>query len=121
MNKQSNPASAGKSTPARVHAGLKTPPTSNVFGKFVQMKVTPTAKLPITAPHQRAEQNGRKEYTPGTIGDKIWHAADALQAHTPNTPVTAEAVRIALPEVNAASVSAGLSHWRKFQGTMAVR
>lgn len=65
---------------------------------------------------QHTEQNGRKDYTPHTIGRLIWDTASALQAITPNTPVTSAAVRIALPHVKARSVSAGLSHWRKFCG-----
>ena len=69
----------------------------------------------------RTVQNGRKDYTPNSIGALIWQTADALQKATPNTPVTSAAVRLALPHVKPASVSAGLSHWRKFNGTMRVK
>lgn len=69
----------------------------------------------------RPIQNGRKGYAPNTVGALIWQTADALQAATPGTPVTSAAVRLALPQVAPASVSAGLSHWRKFNGTMRVK
>lgn len=91
----------------------KTPKGGNVFAKFVEKKVTTIQPPAIVVLH---EQNGRKEYTKGTIGGRIWDVATVLQATTPNTPVTAEAVRLALPDVNAGSVSAGLSHWRKYNG-----
>ena len=69
----------------------------------------------------RTVQNGRGNYTPNSIGALIWQTANSLQALTPNTPVQARAVRIALPHVKPASVSAGLSHWRKFNGNMRVK
>lgn len=107
---------------------LVTPPTQNPFGTFVASKVAKkppvtTLVTTITAPAVAAKpvlavQNGRKAYSPGTIGERIWNAANELQKHTPNTPVTAGAVRIALPDVSPASVSAGLSHWRQFCGTL---
>lgn len=68
-----------------------------------------------------AEQNGRKSYTPGSIGHKIWETADKLQHKVPNTPVTASAMRLALPDVSSRSISSGLSHWRKFNGTLRVK
>lgn len=75
------------------------------------------AKLGFT----RTIQNGRGNYTPNSIGALIWQTATALQALTPNTPVQAGAVRLALPHVAPASISAGLSHWRKFCGTMRIK
>lgn len=119
------PASA-KASPSIVQRN-KVPVKENGFGKFVASKQAATAATPkLTAPQPPApparpvlaEHNGRKEYTPGTIGSVIWQVADELQKVTPNTPVTASAVRIALPTVKPASVSAGLSHWRKFHGTL---
>lgn len=76
---------------------------------------------PAPATFVRHEQNGRKEYAPDTIGAKIWETADKLQAITPNTPVTAAAVRLALPQVAKASVTAGLSHWRKYHGKLRMK
>ena len=61
------------------------------------------------------ELNGRKNYAPGTIGRSIWDAADALLART-GLAVTNGAVRLALPLVAPASISAGLTHWRQFHG-----
>lgn len=75
---------------------------------------------PATPAFVRVEQNGRKSYAPGSIGDQIWTVADALKEKLPNVPVTAAAVRIALPLVNARSISCGLTHWRKFHGISAV-
>lgn len=69
----------------------------------------------------RTVQNGRGNYTPNSIGALIWQTATALQALTPNTPLQAGTVRLALPHVKPASISAGLSHWRKFCGTMRVK
>lgn len=83
----------------------------------VGVAVQQAAKLGFT----RTVQNGRGNYTPNSIGALIWQTATALQALTPNTPVNAAAVRLALPQVKPASVSAGLSHWRKFCGTMRVK
>jgi hypothetical protein len=101
---------------------------NKVFANFVAVKhkkVTgggaPTVPVPAMPIFVRQEQNGRKEYTPGTTGYRIWQAACTLQAVTPSTPVRAESVRIALPDINPASVSAGLSHWRKFNGTLRVK
>lgn len=97
---------------------------NRAFGSFVAQQAAPApmqALKPVLQPQARPvlrEQHGRKEYTQGTIGWRIWQAAMALQAITPNTPVTAEAVRIALPDVNPKSISAGLSHWREFEGTL---
>lgn len=110
---------------------LATPPANNqAFGAFVAGKATlapakpakqPTAPAIAQPAPVREEHNGRKAYTPGTIGERIWAAANALQAATPNTPVVATAVYLALPDVNKRSVSAGLSHWRKFCGTLHVK
>ena len=83
----------------------------------VGVAVQQTAKAGFT----RTVQNGRGNYTPNSIGALIWQTATALQALTPSTPIQASAVRLALPHVKAASVSAGLSHWRKFCGTMRVK
>lgn len=83
----------------------------------VGVAVQQAAKVGFT----HTEQNGRKDYTPHTIGKLIWDTAEKLQAITPNTPVTSAAVRVALPNVKPASVSAGLSHWRKFCGTLRVK
>lgn len=119
------PAVKAKATIATKVPKLTTPPNTG-FGAMVAAKASP-APTPVAAkpaPVARPvlqEQNGRKEYTPGTIGYRIWSAAAAIQAATPNTPVKAEAVRLALPDVSPASVSAGLSHWRKFNGTLHVK
>lgn len=68
----------------------------------------------------RPVQNGRKGYAPNTIGALIWATANTLQAGQ-TSPVTSAQVRLALPQVAPASVSAGLSHWRKFCGTLRVK
>lgn len=89
---------------------------------LVSMPSTGTAvQQAAKAGFTRTIQNGRGDYTPNSIGALIWQTATALQAATPNTPVNAAAVRLALPHVKPASVSAGLSHWRKFCGTMRVK
>lgn len=102
-------------------------PANNPFGTALAAKAAAVVAIPVVAkpvPTPRPvlrEQNGRKEYTPGTIGERIWQAALLIQAATPNTPVQAASVRAALPDVSPASVSAGLSHWRKFNGTLRVK
>lgn len=68
----------------------------------------------------RPVQNGRKGYAPNTVGALIWATAYALQA-AQSAPVTSAQVKLALPQVAPASVSAGLSHWRKFCGTLRVK
>ena len=115
----------------------------NAFGAFVaaqqkhnavaataSAKAVQASSMPATgtavqqaakAGFTRTVQNGRGNYTPNSIGALIWQTASALQAATPSTPVTSAAVRLALPHVKPASVSAGLSHWRKFNGTMRVK
>lgn len=122
---------------------LATPPANSPFTALVasQQKqagkaATETAKvaaattMPNTgvavqqaakAGFTRTIQNGRGNYTPNSIGALIWQTADALQAVTPNTPIQASAVRAALPHIKPASISAGLSHWRKFNGTLRVK
>lgn len=102
-------------------------PANNPFGTALAAKAAAVVAAPVVAKPAPAprpvlrEQNGRKEYTPGTIGERIWLAAVAIQTATPNTPVQAASVRAALPDVSPASVSAGLSHWRKFNGTLRVK
>lgn len=92
--------------PVQMRGASTPPPTGvNVFAKFVQKRIN------MQAP---PKQITRKLYSPGTIGARIWAAAEALQSGTPQTPITAEALRIALPDVKAGSVSAGLSQWRKY-------
>lgn len=105
---------------------LTTPVSNAAFGKFVADKAKPAVVAPVPMPATPVkptlvEHNGCKEYTPGTIGARIWAAADAIQAATPNTPVVATAVYVALPNVNHRSINAGLSHWRKFNGTLHVK
>lgn len=132
------------SAPAVKAPAAKTPAApASVLGKTIaaQQKVNSkaatqaataaaTTGLPATgtaiqqaakAGFTRTVQNGRGDYTPNSIGALIWQTASALQAATPSTPVTSAAVRLALPHVKPASVSAGLSHWRKFNGTMRVK
>jgi hypothetical protein len=131
----------GMISPKAVQPKLATPP--NAFTAFVatQQKKTEVAQKETTkaadktsmpdagtaiqqaakAGFVRTVQNGRKDYTPNSIGALIWQTADALQKATPATPITSAAVRLALPHVKPASVSAGLSHWRKFNGTMRVK
>ena len=115
----------------------------NAFGAFVaaqqkhnavaataSAKAVQASSMPATgtavqqaakAGFTRTVQNGRGNYTPNSIGALIWQTASALQAATPSTPVTSAAVRLALPHVKPASVSAGLSHWRKFNGTLRIK
>lgn len=95
---------------------------ANVAADAVTMPSVGTAvQQAAKAGFTRTVQNGRGDYTPNSIGALIWQTASALQDATPNTPVTSAAVRLALPHVKPASVSAGLSHWRKFCGTMRVK
>ena len=133
---QISPKSAALKAPDAVKA-------NNPFASFVasQQKVTAAAEtgaakvadktsMPDTGTavqlaakegFVRTIQNGRKDYTPNSIGALIWQTADKLQALTPNTPITSAIVRTALPHVKPASVQAGLSHWRKFHGTLRVK
>lgn len=105
---------------------LTVPPNTG-FGAMVAAKVVsappppPAPTTPAVPKPVRLEQNGRKEYTPGTIGYRIWQTADALQASSPTGEVTSTVVRVALPDVSPASVSAGLSHWRKFRGILHIK
>jgi hypothetical protein len=78
-------------------------------------------QLAAKAGFVRTEQNGRKDYVPNSIGALIWQTADKLQALTPDTPITSAIVRVALPNVKATSIQCGLSHWRKFHGTLRVK
>ncbi len=88
----------------------------------VTLPSTGTAiQLQAKAGFTRTVQNGRGDYTPNSIGALIFQTATALQALTPNTPITSAAVRAALPHIKATSISCGLSHWRKFNGTMRVK
>ena len=95
--------------------------TAAVAGAVTMPAVASAAHNQALAGFVRPVQNGRKGYAPNTIGALIWQTASALQAASPNTPVQASAVRLALPHVAPASVSAGLSHWRKFNGTLRVK
>jgi hypothetical protein len=108
-------AAQQKTNNAAVQQTAKTVAATNTPATGVA--VQQAAKVGFT----RTVQNGRGNYTPHTIGAQIWACATALQAATPGTPVTSAAVRLALPHVAPASVSAGLSHWRKFNGTMRVK
>jgi hypothetical protein len=103
------------------------PGTSAAIGALVAATVKDTKAEAKTKPAKtepvktdpafvRAEQNGRKSYAPGSIGDQIWTAADALKEKLGTAQVTAAIVRLALPMLNARSVSCGLTHWRKFHG-----
>ena len=82
--------------------------------------VATAAHVQAHAGFVRPVQNGRKGYAPNTVGALIWQTATALQAQS-SAPITASVVRLALPHVAPASVSAGLSHWRKFCGTLRVK
>ena len=140
------PATAKGKNKGQVSTGngkLATPPANNAFTALVAVQqgqaakaasatktIAAAATMPNTgvavqqaakAGFTRTVQNGRGNYTPNSIGALIWQTATALQAITPNTPIQAGAVRLALPHVAPASVSAGLSHWRKFCGTMRVK
>jgi hypothetical protein len=106
-----SPASQQKKTAAAETA------TAKVADKTSMPDVGTAIQLAAKEGFVRTMQNGRKDYTPNSIGALIWQTATALQAVTPNTPVNSAAVRLALPHVKPASVSAGLSHWRKFNGT----
>ena len=88
-------------------------PKAAVVGKEENKKVAESAVVKAKFVH--TELNGRKNYAPGTIGCSIWGAADALLAMT-GLAVTNGAVRLALPLVAPASISAGLTHWRQFHG-----
>jgi hypothetical protein len=61
-------------------------------------------------------QNGRKDYKPGTTGDRIFKACDALIATNPSIAITAKVLKVALPDVKESSLGCGLSHWRTFTG-----
>jgi hypothetical protein len=102
----------------------------NKKAKTASAKAVATTTMPATgtavqlaakAGFTRTVQNGRGNYTPNSIGALIWQTATALQAATPGTPVTSAAVRLALPHVKPTSVSCGLSHWRKFCGTLRIK
>lgn len=95
--------------------------TATVAAAVTMPAVATAAHVQAHAGFVRPVQNGRKGYAPNTIGALIWQTATALQAATPGTPVTSAAVRLALPQVAPVSVSAGLSHWRKFNGTLRVK
>lgn len=137
MSKTNTPAvmKASKNVAKNVAPLLLKAPAAAVtpFSAFVahQQKAIAIAETPKAAkivksegksegkePFVRAEQNGRKNYGPGTIGRSIWDAADKLTEMVPNVPVTAKAILMALPEVTPRSASAGLSHWRQFHGTL---
>ena len=89
------------------------PKAAAVLAVGAEKKVA--APVVAKAKFVHTELNGRKNYAPGTIGRSIWNAADALLARTGLT-VTNAAVRLALPLVAPASISAGLTHWRQFHG-----
>lgn len=135
--------STGKGNKPATVAPAPAPAPANPFGAFVAQQVAQgqqasaqlapvvvanTMPQTATAAHVQAHagfvrpvQNGRKGYAPNTVGALIWATATSLQALTPGNPVTSAQVRQALPQVAPASVSAGLSHWRKFCGTLRVK
>ena len=107
-------------------------PAPNAFSAFVAAQKQAVAPVPVVAKMVKAavaepvkapkfahtEQNGRKDYEPGSKGRELWDTADKLQAMFPHTPVTSAALRVALPHLKPASVSAALTHWRQFHGTL---
>jgi hypothetical protein len=103
------------------------PNTSAAIGALAAIAATVAKPVVVAEPKKvepvkvapafvRTEQNGRKSYAPGSVGDQIWTVADTLKEKLPGIAVTAASVRLALPEVNVRSISCGLTHWRKFHG-----
>ena len=74
------------------------------------------ADAPKAPAFQHTEKNGRSDYRPGTIGYRIFEACNALVAKTPNIALTADLLKVALPDVKKTSLGCGLSHWRQFNG-----
>lgn len=95
--------------------------TAQVAAEVTVPSTGAAVQVAAKAGFTRTVQNGRGDYTPHTIGALIFQTATALQALTPNTPITSAAVKLALPHIKATSISCGLSHWRKFNGTMRVK
>ena len=124
------PAATKNVAPNAFTAFVAAQQKTNVAAQQASAQAVAVTNMPATgtavqqaakAGFTRTVQNGRGNYTPNSIGALIWQTANALQAATPGTPVTSAAVRLALPHVKAASVSCGLSHWRKFCGTLRVK
>lgn len=97
------------------------------FSNFVAAQVAASEKatplvvsaiVPVVAKMPLRVQNGRKEYSRGTSGRLLFETADKLQATNPNVPLTSAVMRVALPQIPAASISAGMTHWRQFNGTV---
>ena len=105
------------------------------FGAFVaaQQKAADAAAIVVSEPRKPASEkvkaavevkdplrvkNGQREYSPGTGGRQVFDVADKLQAMHPEVPLTSTVMRVALPLIPAASISAAMSHWRKFNGKL---
>lgn len=76
----------------------------------------PVVAKPVAPAFTHSEHNGRKDYKPGTTGDRIFKACDALVATNPTIAITAKVLKVALPDVKESSLGCGLSHWRQFTG-----
>lgn len=99
-------------------------PIAHTFGKFVALQAAQPVSpaLPLTAAPFRApvpampatNHNFRKPYNAGTVGFRIWEAANALHASAPTAHIATSIVKVALPDVKVASISAALTQWRKY-------
>lgn len=69
-----------------------------------------------------AEQNGTKEYRPGSVGARVWALADAITARTGAWCSAAQIVEEgSAAGINAGSCRAGYATWRKFHGLAGTR
>lgn len=90
--------------------------TPVIVEPIAPLSAAPVVVVPVVVKTPLRVQNGRKEYSPGTEGRQIFETADALQAMSPGTWIESGVMRVALPHIPAASISAGMTHWRKFNG-----
>ena len=63
------------------------------------------------------EQNGVKEYRPGSVGANVWATADAITARKGDWASAAEVIKEGTAAgINEGSCRAGYATWRKFNG-----
>ena len=81
------------------------------------MSDTETVTTPAVATFTPREQNGVKEYRPGSVGANVWALADAITARKGEWAAAAEVITEGTAAgINEGSCRAGYATWRKFNG-----
>jgi len=78
------------------------------------VETAPAAVVPTWTP---VEQNGVKQYRPGSVGANVWAISDAITARKGDWAAAAEVIAEGTTAgVNEGSCRAGYATWRKFNG-----